>query len=1021
MEFLLRRDTNNIDLHKAWHLLSLLLTIGRPVRLPDLASRCTLFRASPEFVQFLCSIPKSPLLLTESGFVSISSVAYLDFVRFLSNLYNFSPPLPQFSVILSERSGALTDVAELSFQELLNLEGNVMFPELYGVMDDVTDLWFRDSGEFECLPGMKRRRLMNGEGYEGQIVLFEEVHGNRRTQESSSMTFDLGKCDQMKVTASSFIKSSAILLNCKLNNDVRETYIGMLVNRKEFGCVNSSQRKIDFPNNESAVQLSYVSQMKVIEDNKLNGEPSPLLSRIYCPLFRIDDKISTTYSRHKMDLDEPILAQVEECMDISLLEASNTLCACKTIAKPGEVERVTKIKEEEEIIGCGSCKLDAECNLDVGYLLDKPLNMYMPYEDDYNMNDISRGNEILPSREGEKTTHESQVNLQEDLHIVDKKQQLKSLAKLKKFPEDAHNRSLHIPIEFQARGKGKVTGSCLEEEKYKVYKRSLSKKQRLRQNYQEKRHAEDKREKYKEIRGKSVSTSLKNQVEPESLPAFDSFTAEEKEGSGGYGTVYKAKRKQDGLTFAIKCPHENANRHHIQNEIKMLERFGGRNFVIKYEGSFKYGNAHCLVLEHVEHDRPEVLKKETNVFQVQWYGYCLFKALATLHKQGVVHRDVKPGNFLFSCKANKGYLIDFNLAMDLHQKYGYTDKLTMSYDMGFNNVQLYHAKSLPPSKSGKPSSVKAMEATNQEAGKSYKSLALVKNMKKKTNQHERADLSTRNIVKSQGADGSGVTSAKDVTSTRLPSGEKMREPMPSQGRRELISLAQEAMQGPNHEVSRFPAFKRKRVAAQPEIVDKKLAYLTPMPLHSTGTAITGESKHKKEGPCAGTKGFRAPEVLLRSPYQGTKLDIWSAGVTLLYLITGRSPFVGEPDQNIKDIAKLRGSEVLWELARLHNRESSFPMELLDPKYLPSKNLLDWCGENTKKPDILQEIPMQFFDLINKCLTVNPRSRISAEEALQHEFFAPCHKELRKQRLSRQGLSLDSKTALVSCDSSGLLC
>ncbi|CAN0842625.1 Probable cell division control protein 7 homolog 2, partial [Linum grandiflorum] len=31
--------------------------------------------------------------------------------------------------------------------------------------------------------------------------------------------------------------------------------------------------------------------------------------------------------------------------------------------------------------------------------------------------------------------------------------------------------------------------------------------------------------------------------------------------------------------------------------------------------------------------------------------------------QGIVHRDVKPGNFLFSRKANKGCLIDFNLAL----------------------------------------------------------------------------------------------------------------------------------------------------------------------------------------------------------------------------------------------------------------------------------------------------------------------------------------------------------------------
>ena len=77
-------------------------------------------------------------------------------------------------------------------------------------------------------------------------------------------------------------------------------------------------------------------------------------------------------------------------------------------------------------------------------------------------------------------------------------------------------------------------------------------------------------------------------------------------------------------------------------------------------------------------------------------------------------------------------------------------------------------------------------------------------------------------------------------------------------------------------------------------------------------------KMRKEGPCAGTKGYRAPEVifkgihtnrevlysqmvqvlmlihkfqvLLKSPFQNEKIDIWSAGVSLFQLILGKSPF-----------------------------------------------------------------------------------------------------------------------------------
>lgn len=116
-----------------------------------------------------------------------------------------------------------------------------------------------------------------------------------------------------------------------------------------------------------------------------------------------------------------------------------------------------------------------------------------------------------------------------------------------------------------------------------------------------------------------------------------------------------------------------------------------------------------------------------------------------------------------------------------------------------------------------------------------------------------------------------------------------------------------------------------------------------------------------------------------------------------------------------------GSEDLWEVAKLHNGESSFPVvyhcnhyelfkylsvnyfilfelifllqDLLDVQFLPSMKLRDWCKQNTKRPEFLDLIPRSLFDLVDKCLIVNPRQRISAEEALRHEFFSPCHEGL----------------------------
>lgn len=65
---------------------------------------------------------------------------------------------------------------------------------------------------------------------------------------------------------------------------------------------------------------------------------------------------------------------------------------------------------------------------------------------------------------------------------------------------------------------------------------------------------------------------------------------------------------------------------------------------------------------------------------------------------------------------------------------------------------------------------------------------------------------------------------------------------------------------------------------------------------------------------AGTRGFRAPEVLLKWPYQTTKIDMWSVGVILLCIMSRRYPFFHSTtdEEALLEIAHVVGSKALGD-------------------------------------------------------------------------------------------------------------
>lgn len=84
--------------------------------------------------------------------------------------------------------------------------------------------------------------------------------------------------------------------------------------------------------------------------------------------------------------------------------------------------------------------------------------------------------------------------------------------------------------------------------------------------------------------------------------------------------------------------------------------------------------------------------KTASMTTIKHYMKCLFESLSVLEDLNVVHRDVKPDNFLYNTISNKGVLIDFGIAVcDLskEKQSQYPDLVTvMNEQKQFNKMKV---------------------------------------------------------------------------------------------------------------------------------------------------------------------------------------------------------------------------------------------------------------------------------------------------------------------------------------------
>ena len=133
---------------------------------------------------------------------------------------------------------------------------------------------------------------------------------------------------------------------------------------------------------------------------------------------------------------------------------------------------------------------------------------------------------------------------------------------------------------------------------------------------------------------------------------FADYDVLDRIGIGGMGSVYRARRKQDGRTVALKVPQEKylADAKFVKRfyrEAEVLKRFNHPNIVRVYDYRSQ-GDEYYIAMEFLDGDSLEALleNKQLAYGETVQIIRSLADALRHIHAQNVVHRDIKPANVM---------------------------------------------------------------------------------------------------------------------------------------------------------------------------------------------------------------------------------------------------------------------------------------------------------------------------------------------------------------------------------------
>ena len=144
---------------------------------------------------------------------------------------------------------------------------------------------------------------------------------------------------------------------------------------------------------------------------------------------------------------------------------------------------------------------------------------------------------------------------------------------------------------------------------------------------------------------------------------FSKYKAIQKLGEGSFGKVYKAVYK--GEYYALKFENHSEGQNLLEGEATIMSYLKGPNIPLIKSFGFS-GEYNILVMQLLGQSLEDIFNKR-NKFSVKttaMLGYQMINVLQFIHDKHIIHRDIKPDNFVMGLNEMNAvlYLLDFGLA-----------------------------------------------------------------------------------------------------------------------------------------------------------------------------------------------------------------------------------------------------------------------------------------------------------------------------------------------------------------------